>query len=157
MPPMMPPPGVNLHIPSLTGWAKEQTQRGNRYEESSFDQMDDPLGMGLSTLHNLPPPPRSAPAAEAASGYGGGGHGGLGGGPGGDPVPSRQFNLTVLTSDSKWETLNFSSHDDLDRHGSAFLREKGLKAAFQSGLVQKMRSMISSSQTNSSVDIVDLI
>merc|ERR1712039_810190 len=142
------------YAPSLLGWAQEQTDRSIRYanEASNFEpmMMDDPLGMGFGNMPDLPAPPRCAPAAEAAGAYGGGFVDDL-------PGPSRQFNLTVLTSDNKWETLYFSSSDDLDRRGSAFLQDNGLKAAFQTGLVQKMHSMISMGETNSSVDIVDLI
>merc|ERR1711972_327589 len=143
----------NFNTPGLFPFSKDQPSRGRfANDESTFDppMMDDPLGMGLSTMHNLPPPPRCAPAAAGLDS----GPDHFGGSAGRDSAPPRlQFNLTVLTSDSKWETLTFTSQDDLDRKGSSFLREKGLKAAFQSGLVQKMHSMISSGQISSSVDI----
>jgi len=172
-PPAQLPPGVNLNTPSLLNWAKERvpwppTEQASRgpparlapaHEMLSEDGMEspfgdpDPLGMGMATLHNLPPPPRSAPAAaEAAAAYSGGSgyEAGAGGG-------SMQFSLTVLTSDNRWETLAFSARDNLERQANAFLHSKGLKAAFRSGLVAKMQSMISTRQTSSSVDIVDLI
>jgi len=113
----------------------------------------DPLDFGLGTLHNLPPPPRSAPAAEASPPAGGGDGYGRGGGGGGQGP----FSLTVLTSDSRWETLSFYAGDNLDHKGSVFLEQKGLKAAFHPGLVSKMRSMITMGQAQSSVDIVDLL
>lgn len=135
------------------------------FDHSGLYDAGDPFGLGLNTLHNLPPPPRSAPAAEGSSCdpvLGGAlscdmpnlsrDRSGLGGMPGG-----LQFSLTVLTSDSRWELLNFSPGEDLDQKGAAFLQQKGLKAAFQAGLVSKMRTMIQLGQAQSSVDIVDLI
>jgi len=162
------PPGVTLNTPNLLNWAKEHVSRGYggcpllaRHElpEECLQQHPcgdpDPLGLGLQTLHNLPPPPRSAPAAaEAATSSGGQGLGSSGGSSGGG---GGRFSLTVLTSDSRWETLSFSARDDLEQRGSSFLQAKGLKAAFRSGLVAKMQAMISMGQANSSVDIVDLI
>eukprot|EP00932_Pfiesteria_piscicida_P014523 SRR837773.26315.p3 GENE.SRR837773.26315~~SRR837773.26315.p3 ORF type:complete len:118 (-),score=34.30 SRR837773.26315:48-401(-) len=108
----------------------------------------DPLDFGLS---NLPPPPRSAPAAEA-----GGGGAGNGSGYGAGPSAAR-FTLTVLTSDSRWETVTFHAGEDLDFKGSHFLEQKGLKSAFQPGLVEKMRSMVAMGHAQASVDIVDLL
>jgi len=170
--PQASPLPFNLNTPNLLNWAREQhAQHGQaRGVADSFEPQRscpsmgacgacgggdvDPLDFGLSTLHNLPPPPRSAPAAEASppagGGYGGGGGGGGGGGQG-------PFSLTVLTSDSRWETLSFYSGDNLDQKGSTFLEQKGLKAAFHPGLVTKMRSMITMGQAQSSVDIVDLL
>merc|ERR1719221_467615 len=112
---------------------------------------DSDLGLGLSNLPNLPPPPRSAPAAEAMP------EAGALGISSGRNSGGREVTLMVLTSDSRWETLTFFSGDNLEQLALAFLRDKGLKAAFQSGLVSKMRSMIASGQAQSSVDIVDLI
>jgi len=68
-----------------------------------------------------------------------------------------QYSLTVLTSDSRWELLNFGPGENLEHKGAAFLRQKGLKAAFQAGIVSKMHEMIQMGQAQSSVDIVDLI
>jgi len=151
---------INLNAPSLLNWAKEgyhgrqsMAMDNSMHEAMGFERQfsDAELsGLGLSTLHNLPPPPRSAPAAAEAVSLG------LSGG-GGRDSGGRQLTLTVLTSDSRWETFTFFAGDNLEQQGSAFLNEKGLKAAFQSGLVSKMRSMVSLGQAQSSVDIVDLI
>lgn len=162
------PPGVNLDTPNLLNWAKERVSRGvvgrptvphegpREMQEECFEMPygdTDPLGLGLHTLQNLPPPPRSAPAAaEAASAYGG-----ISGLDAGEVGNGSQFHLTVLTSDSRWEALTFSARDNLELRGATFLQAKGLKAAFKAGLVSKMQSMISFGQTTSSVDIVDLI
>jgi len=149
-----------IGTPSLLSWAKEHQQSGRfsastpgpgfgragSYSAQGHDA-GDPMGLGLGTLHNLPPPPRSAPAAESG-----------GGGPG--PASAAKepvHSLTVLTSDNRWETIAFSASDNLDSKGASFLRQKGLKAAFQSGLTSKMRTMIAQGQAQSSVDIVDLI
>jgi hypothetical protein len=104
---------------------------------------------GAGTFTQQAPPPREAPhhAAQAAS-RGGGGGSRAGGG---------QFVLKVLTSDNRWEQVAFSPGDRLEQVGSSFLSRTGLKGAFQAGLVSKMRTMISSGQAQSSVDIVDLI
>eukprot|EP00929_Paragymnodinium_shiwhaense_P092366 TRINITY_DN5223_c0_g1_i2.p1 TRINITY_DN5223_c0_g1~~TRINITY_DN5223_c0_g1_i2.p1 ORF type:complete len:1540 (-),score=388.03 TRINITY_DN5223_c0_g1_i2:142-4761(-) len=102
---------------------------------------------------DTPPPPRAAPHHAARSHGGGGGGGarsGSRGGPGG-------FVLKVLTSDSRWETLNFTAGDNLPSLAASFLARKGLKAAFKGGLAQKMGSMIATGQPHSTVDIVDLI
>lgn len=160
-----------LQAPSLLNWVKSRGE-GQPHEQSIQQRVPPPLAMpkeqqrfndgetigalGLSTLHSLPPPPRSAPAAESAMGGGAyGGCGGCGGGCGGGGAAS--FHLRVLTSDSRWETLSFSAAGDLEGLASSFLQQKGLKAAFLPGLVAKMRSMSSTGQTQSSVDIVDLI
>lgn len=141
--------GTGMQAPSLLNWAakeKHHSQQSGFWEEPSGD----PLGLGLGTLHNLPPPPRSAPAAEGLAGVGS--HGGRGGG---RDVSSHV--LKVLTSDNKWESLSFSAGDRLDSVGADFLRRTGLKGAFRSGLISKMQAMLSSGQAAASVDIVDLI
>jgi len=152
--PQAAPTPFNLNTPNLLNWAREQhlqhAQHGQARSVADYDRMApdvDPLDFGLN---NLPPPPRSAPAAEAGGGGGGGG-GGYGGPPGG------RFSLTVLTSDSRWETIAFYAADDLETKGSQFLEQKGLKAAFHPGLVSKMGSMITNGHAQSSVDIVDLL
>jgi len=68
-----------------------------------------------------------------------------------------QCVLKVLASDNKWEDLAFSTSDDLESQAIKFLHSKGLKVAFLSGMIAKMRSMINTGQTQGSVDIVDLI
>jgi len=97
-----------------------------------------------------PPPPRSAPAAAESLPLAGAGGGGVGQGTG-------CLTLTLLMSDSRWEALSFSTGENLEQKGVAFLAQKGLKAAFQSGLIAKMRSMIASGQSQASVDIIDLL
>jgi len=148
------PPGITMEMPNLLDWYKEQGNRARSLDEPRAPTIDDPHGpFGLQTLHNLPPPPRSAPAAEEAAACFGRIHGV-------DNAPDRSslsFTLTVLTSDSRWENLIFSATENLEAVGTTFLQEKGLKTAFRAGLVSKMQSMITSGQTNSSVDIVDLI
>eukprot|EP00928_Gymnodinium_smaydae_P001050 TRINITY_DN10390_c0_g2_i1.p1 TRINITY_DN10390_c0_g2~~TRINITY_DN10390_c0_g2_i1.p1 ORF type:complete len:495 (-),score=79.04 TRINITY_DN10390_c0_g2_i1:192-1676(-) len=138
-------PLPGMHAPSLLDWARDHAGSFREEEES----LPDPLG-----LNNLPPPPRSAPAAESMMSGGAmprrGGCGGLPGGP-------AQFMLKVLSSDSRWETLSFAPADRLETVAGDFLRRAGLKGAFQAGLTAKMRSMLSSGQTTASVDIVDLI
>jgi len=138
---------LNLNTPSLLNWAKEAASMGQ------FTQFDDPNGLGLNTLHNLPPPPRSAPAVEVAPGampgHPSGRNNGVGGG--------SQHVLTVLTSESKWESLKFTSGSHLEQLARDFISSKGLKAAFISGLVGKMKTMASTGQAQASVDIVDLI
>lgn len=139
-----PPAAPYIGAPSLLDWAKAA-------EHGQFSDGADAMGLGLNTLHQLPPPPRSAPAVEAVPDprnhsscrNGGSGHG-------------QQHVLTVLTSDSRWETLNFS-RGNLEQQAKSFLTSKGLKEAFCSGLVAKMKSMVASGQAQSSVDIVDLI
>lgn len=138
----------NLQAPSLLNWAKEQTSRSGASFSDREPGFNDPCGM--NTLHNLPPPPRCAPASESFSGM----PGNLGGA---DAAAGIQFALKVLTSDNRWETMTFTSGDDLQRISQTFLSRTGLKGAFQSGLVSKMQSMISQGQAQSSVDIVDLI
>jgi len=152
-------PPISLNTPSLLNWAKEAAEQGQFRD-------GDPIGLGLDTLHNLPPPPRSAPAVDAmpASRGGGrtadsrdprcvGGRGSSGGGGGG----GSRHALTVLTSENRWETLTFLSNGNLEQQARDFLAQKGLKAAFISGLLSKMKSMVSTGQAQSSVDIVDLI
>jgi len=140
----MSPGQISLNTPSLLNWAKEAASMG---------QFDDPNGLGLNTLHNLPPPPRSAPAVEvspgAMPGHPSGRNNGVGGG--------SQHVLGVLTSENKWESLNFSSSSHLEQLARDFISSKGLKAAFISGLVGKMKTMVSTGQAQASVDIVDLI
>lgn len=141
-----------MDMPNLLDWYKEQGNRARSLDEPRAPMIDDPQGpFGLQTLHNLPPPPRSAPAAEEAA------FGRIHGLDSAHESNSMSFTLTVLTSDSRWERLMFSARDNLEAAGSSFLQAKGLKTAFQAGLVTKMQSMISSGQVNSSVDIVDLI
>merc|ERR1719408_429344 len=96
--------------------------------------------MGMGTLHQLPPPPRSAPASQGLSGA----TGYLGGG-GGGGAPQRH-SLSVRTGDDRWETLGFSAADDMQSASSQFLMRRGLKSAFQAGLVQKMREMVAMGQ-----------
>jgi len=154
-----------IGTPSLLNWAKEHQQSrfngmtGNGPSgpggfgssgPSGHGDGGDPMGLGLSTLHNLPPPPRSAPAAEA-------GRSGPVGGGAAAREREPEHSLTVLTSDNRWETINFTASDNLELKGGSFLKQKGLKAAFQSGLTSKMRTMIATGQAQSSVDIVDLI
>jgi len=148
------PPGITMDMPNLLDWYKEQGNRARSLDEPRTSVIDDPQGaFGLQTLHNLPPPPRSAPAAEEAASC----FGRIRGLDNGLDNSAMSFTLTVLTSDSRWEHLVFSARDNLEAAGTAFLQAKGLKTAFQAGLVSKMQSMITSGQTNSSVDIVDLI
>eukprot|EP00930_Biecheleria_cincta_P042877 TRINITY_DN29502_c0_g1_i2.p1 TRINITY_DN29502_c0_g1~~TRINITY_DN29502_c0_g1_i2.p1 ORF type:complete len:1555 (+),score=430.34 TRINITY_DN29502_c0_g1_i2:130-4665(+) len=159
--PASPSPVISLNTPSLLNWAKEAAEQGQFRE-------GDPMGMGLGldTLHNLPPPPRSAPAVDVmAAGRSGragdardprcGGSRGSGGGSGGGG--GSRHALTVLTSENRWETLTFLSNGNLEQQASDFLAQKGLKAAFISGLLSKMKSMVKTGQAQSSVDIVDLI
>eukprot|EP00931_Biecheleriopsis_adriatica_P115993 TRINITY_DN9170_c0_g2_i1.p1 TRINITY_DN9170_c0_g2~~TRINITY_DN9170_c0_g2_i1.p1 ORF type:complete len:1624 (+),score=547.66 TRINITY_DN9170_c0_g2_i1:349-4872(+) len=134
------PAAPYIGAPSLLDWA-------NKAAEQHFD--GDAMGLGLNTLHQLPPPPRSAPAAEAPPADSRSCRSGS--------APGQQHVLTVLTSDSRWETLNFSKSLSLEQQARSFLSSKGLKEAFCSGLVSKMKSMVASGQAQSSVDIVDLI
>lgn len=158
--PASPSPVISLNTPSLLNWAKEAVEQGHFRE-------GDPMGLGLDTLQNLPPPPRSAPGvdvmpagrsgrtAEARDPRCGGSRGSGGGGSGGGG--GSRHALTVLTSENRWETLTFLSNGNLEQQARDFLAQKGLKAAFISGLLAKMKSMVSSGQAQSSVDIVDLI
>jgi len=176
----------NLNTPSLLNWAKDQhlQHEHSRMSDGPFNFFDQSSSLGRSAfddgfgpppargapgmLHGGPgsgggpgpeleelgpPPPRSAPAASFFddSNY----DNSRGGGGGG--ARQQVFSLTVLTSDSRWETFSFSTTDDLDKKGSMFLAEKRLKAAFHSGLVAKMRNMVTMGETQSSVDIVDLL
>lgn len=172
--PQAAPLPFNLNTPNLLNWAREQhahhgQARGAGLGGAGADgfepppprqapaasQVADPdLDFGLSTLHDLPPPPRNAPAAQA----GPSGSFALGGsGRGGEGCGGSRYSLTVLTSDSRWETLGFYAGENLDQKGEEFLAQKGLKAAFHPGLVSKMRSMITMGQAQASVDIVDLL
>jgi len=164
----------NLNTPDLLNWAREQhAQRGQVRPSASYDSFDPPpprsaaaaramggssgavddgLDFGLSTLHDLPAPPRNAPAAQATP------QGGFQPSGGHDAYGSRdRYSLTILTSDSRWETLSFFAGENLDQRGTAFLEQRGLKSAFHPGLVSKMRSMIAMGQAQASVDIVDLL
>lgn len=105
--------------------------------------------LGMTTVHELPPPPRSAPAASRTPGStsfleGGGGS-------------RAQHRLNVRTGDHQYETVNFSDGDSLSQVASMFLTQRGLKLTFQAGLTEKMRSMVALGQASESVDIVDLI
>lgn len=167
-----PPLPFNLNTPSLLHWAQEQhlqheqARYGDGFpfiDQHLPSQLPDPdlgsgfrgLGLGAGSLglrpsaaleSDVPPPPRIAPfvIAEGAT-------------PSGGSAAGQRFELTVLTSDSRWETLEFSACDDLDHRGSKFLEANRLKAAFHPGLVAKMRSMITLCEPQASVDIVDLL
>merc|ERR1711920_333436 len=93
--------------PNMMNWQKDHQQ-----VHGSFREEDTMGGFGgLGTLRELPPPPRSAPAADgfpppprtapAADGM----HG-MGGG--------SRHALKVLTSESKWEQLAFNASDRLE-------------------------------------------
>lgn len=162
------PAPVSLKAPSLLNWAKEANHGGNR--DRDFDDrsrypcggMQEPVAgyyhtdadlTGMSTLQNVPPPPRSAPAVDvqASAGYHQNPRSSCAAGVRGE------FVLTVLTSDNRWEKLIFTPSDHFEQRAAEFLRQKGLKSAFASGLISKMRSMVASKELQASVDIVDLI
>lgn len=111
-----------------------------------------------------PPPPRVAPAARSAQSFN------VSLTIEEDPVPlpldlprsgplhaSGCHMLQVQMSDSRWECLEFRSGDDLGSIGECFVRQHGLNAMIQPGLVAKMQQMEAASQLHDSVDIVDLI
>lgn len=68
-----------------------------------------------------------------------------------------RYELRVRMSDSHWESLRFSAGDDLDFQGRQFIQRLGLKSAFLSGLVARLRQMASIQQDYACVDVVDLI
>eukprot|EP00931_Biecheleriopsis_adriatica_P053956 TRINITY_DN31713_c0_g1_i2.p1 TRINITY_DN31713_c0_g1~~TRINITY_DN31713_c0_g1_i2.p1 ORF type:complete len:1464 (+),score=269.20 TRINITY_DN31713_c0_g1_i2:26-4417(+) len=86
--------------------------------------------------------------------YGGSGHGGSCGYGGSSGT---RHVLQVRMADSRWESLNFSSGDDIERQGRMFIQKNGLKAAFTPGLLSRMQQMISIGQDYACADIVDLI
>jgi uncharacterized membrane protein len=106
----------------------------------------DHLGLSLQNLNNMPPPPRTAPASEGSSR-----------GNGYAASHQARFALRVLLSDERWQSLTFTSADNLEAAAASFLRQEQLKAAFLSGLVERMRGMIASGQAQASIDIVDLV
>lgn len=138
----VPKPAMSsLRMPSpvsgdLLSWAKEAAHGVPRGKVQA----------GMETLESLPPPIRNAPAAStlpsSLSSF---------------PRAGGACTLTVLTGESQWEALNFTGADNLEQLAVQFLGRKGLKAAFLSGLVEKMRMMVSTGVAQSSVDIVDLI
>jgi len=93
---------------------------------------------GSSLELQLPPPPRSSPARDSE-------------------LRPADLKLTVLTSDSRLETLMFRSDGNFEKQALEFLMQKKLKAAFVGGLAAKMKAMVAAGQAQSSVDIVDLI
>lgn len=135
----VPKPAMSsLRMPSpvsgdLLSWAKE----------AAHGVPHGKVQAGMETLESLPPPIRNAPAASTLrSSF---------------PRAGGACTLTVLTGESQWEALNFTGADNLEQLAVQFLGRKGLKAAFLSGLVEKMRMMVSTGVAQSSVDIVDLI
>jgi len=71
--------------------------------------------------------------------------------------PLRAHTLQVQMSDSRWESLEFNSGDDLGSIGERFVRQQGLNALIKPGLVAKMQQMEAEALFHESVDIVDLI
>lgn len=124
-------------------------------DNSPFHRNDVSPPLGTTTLHTLPPPQRCAPAARSSPNTNTFGETGVGNSLGSSV--GMQCVLKVLASDNKWEDLAFSTSDDLESQAMKFLHSKGLKVAFLSGMIAKMRSMINTGQTQGSVDIVDLI
>merc|ERR1719387_2726010 len=55
----------NPNTPSLLAWA---SQGAGPQGPGAMPAHEDPEGLGLSTLHNLPPPPRSSPASQGLPG-----------------------------------------------------------------------------------------
>lgn len=111
-----------------------------------------------------PPPPRVAPAARSPQNYSVSPTVGEGPNPlwldlplSGPLHTSGRYALQVQMSDSRWESLEFSSGDDLGSMGDRFVRQHGLNAMIQPGLVAKMQQMEAAGQFHESVDIVDLI
>lgn len=121
-----------------------------------------------------PPPPRSAPSLqygdearresmpwdEGRQGCQGcqGGHPGFGVTQNVAPVEiRRKSELQVRMSDHKWESLRFSSSDDLELQGQQFVSRCGLKSAFLPGLVARLKQMVAIQQDYACVDVVDLI
>lgn len=124
-----------------------------------------------------PPPPRVAPAARSSQSFvvsptieerperslepslelprSGPLHASLP--PSGTLRASSCYTLQVQMSDSRWETLEFNSSDDLNSMGERFVRKHGLNAMIQPGLVAKMQQMAAGDQLHETVDIVDLI
>jgi len=111
-----------------------------------------------------PPPPRVAPAARSAQSFS------VNPIMEEDPAPLPSdlpvsgplragscYLLQVQMSDSRWESLEFNSGDDLEGIGERFVRQQGLNAMIQPGLVTKMQQMEAGALFHESVDIVDLI
>lgn len=74
---------------------------------------------------------------------------------------SDRYQISIQVSDSHWETMQWKLPlkvgTTLSQICLDFLRERGLKEAFHSGLVQKMNQLPESGQVSAMVDIVDLI
>lgn len=68
-----------------------------------------------------------------------------------------KHTLEVRTADNHWQALTFRPGEDVRRAGELFIARHALKAAFLPGLVARLRQMLATGQTRSSVDIVDLI
>eukprot|EP00397_Hematodinium_sp_SG-2012_P001843 GEMP01001848.1.p1 GENE.GEMP01001848.1~~GEMP01001848.1.p1 ORF type:complete len:1001 (-),score=212.80 GEMP01001848.1:1867-4869(-) len=78
-----------------------------------------------------------------------------------EPEKTDRYQISIQVSDSQWETLQWSlpleAGKTLSQVCLSFLKERGLKDAFHSGLVYKMNQLPSSGQVSAMVDIVDLI
>jgi len=147
--------GLPGHNPKLTNFEAPPPPRTAPASQAPYGSIatlpgEDALGTDPLWAES-PPPPRSAPAAQDINW---------------DSAPetardrSRHLGehlLRVQTADDRWESLAFSSGDDLPRSGATFLQQQGLKRAFHAGLIAKMRQMIAAGESYSSVDVVDLI
>ncbi|CAE7624232.1 unnamed protein product [Symbiodinium sp. CCMP2456] len=122
---------------SVTSFALAHSHILQRKVLPAGEASQSPQG-GSSAELQLPPPPRSSPARDVSE------------------LRPADLKLTVLTSDSRWETLMFHS-GNFEKQALEFLRQKKLKAAFVGGLAAKMKAMVAAGQAQSSVDIVDLI
>jgi len=136
-------------------------ERSNRQFKTEPSEMWEPPPVQRD---EPPPPPRVAPAARSAQSFS------VGPISEEDPAllsldlplsgPLRASGgrtLQVQMSDSRWESLEFDSGDDLGSIGERFVRHHGLNAMIQPGLVAKMQQMEAGALFHESVDIVDLI
>lgn len=159
------PPPPPRSAPSLDYDNGGGSRSSSRPMRGDFQRWDDPSSQGLpgmdvtaalgaptaSRMSRSPPAlPEELPGFEAPNFMGGGcGRGGGGG--------TSQHVLQVRMADNRWESLNFSTGDDVERQGRHFIQKAGLKGAFMPGLVAKMRQMMAIGQDYACTDIVDLI
>jgi len=116
----------------------------------------------------LPPPPRSAPAARSFTSETSSLRGQRD-----DLMPLgtldslwksttstsevSKYDLDVQTGDAEWKRLSFTEEDELSETVSAFLKWNKLHHFIHAGLKEKMQKMLTSGRMTDSVDVVDLL
>jgi len=65
--------------------------------------------------------------------------------------------LSIMSSDNNWDSIGFSSGENVEQRARLWIQKQGLNPAFQKGLVRQMRQMVNMKLITASVDIVDLL